>query len=346
MARAALELDRAVTAAIHFPLMGASYPFHNLVFQGGGVLGVTYAGVVRVLADEGILDQIERVAGTSAGAIASLLLSLRYPVDRLEAILMETDFRSFTTESRPLEFKDRYGWYTVRPLQNWLRERVVEASDYLKPAGQLDGLSGNETFADFSAMGCREIKVYATDLNTRSIAEFSYAKTPKVSVVDAVTASLSIPAFFQSFQFPDSNPNDHIYVDGGALLNYPIMAFDPPRGKVNKETLGFALEEQDSFGVVSDLGFGTFRLWAEHLYETVKRMQTNLVSMNPDHSRRTVFLDVGTISPVDFEISDDEKEELIEAGKRATQDYLRLHKTRSNPIFRLLKRFFLWRNQS
>ncbi|MCR9142560.1 MAG: patatin-like phospholipase family protein [bacterium] len=314
--------------------MAANYPFKNLVFQGGGVLGVTYAGVMRVLEAEGVLEQVERVAGTSAGAMASMLIGLRYSVDQLEEILLETDFKNFTTESKPLEFKDRYGWYSVRPLRTWLRGLIQNAGEHLKG----EALSGDETFGDLNKLGCREIKVFATDLNTRSIAEFDHESTPDVRVVDAVCASLTIPAFFQSFQFPDNNPNDHIYVDGGALLNYPIMAFDPRRGKVNRETLGFALEEKDDLGSVSDLGFGTFRNWAEHLYETVKRVQSNLLNMHEEHKERTVFLDVGTISPVDFEITHEEKLELIENGKRATEDYLRLYRSRSNPVYKLLKK--------
>ncbi len=322
--------------------MGANLPFKNLVFQGGGVLGVTYAGAVRVLDENDILPSIERVAGTSAGAMASMLLSLRYDVDHLEKILLETDFRQFTTEAKPLDFRDRYGWYSVRPLRDWLRGLIQDAGLHLRGKK----LSGDESFADFAKLGCRDIKVFATDLNTRSIAEFHRERTPDVRVVDAVCASLSIPAFFQSFQFPDGNPNDHIYVDGGALLNYPIMAFDPRRGKVNQETLGFALDEKDEFGTVSDLGFGTFRNWAEHLYETVKRVQFNLLNMHEEHKERTVFLDVGTVSPVDFEITHERKLELIENGKRATRDYLRWYRSKSNPVYRLLKSVGLMRSAS
>lgn len=314
--------------------MGSKYPFKNLVFQGGGVLGVTYAGAVRVLESEGILEQVEGVAGTSAGAMASMLLGLRYNVDQMEAILLDTDFKRFTTEAKPLDFRDRYGWYSVRPLRDWLRGLIQKAGEHL----QGKDLTGDESFADFQKLGCREIRVFATDLNTRSIAEFNVERTPDIRVVDAVTASLSIPAFFQSFQFPDNKPNNHIYVDGGALLNYPIMAFDPRRGKVNQETLGFVLDEDDDLGAVSDLGFGTFRNWAEHLYETVKRVQFNLLSMHEEHKERTAFLDVGMISPVDFEISHEQKLELIENGKRGTEDYLRLYRLKSNPVYRLLKK--------
>ena len=58
------------------------YPFRNLVFQGGGVKASAYHGALRVLEDEEILPQIERVAGASAGAVVAALLSMHLDVDR------------------------------------------------------------------------------------------------------------------------------------------------------------------------------------------------------------------------------------------------------------------------
>ena len=46
-----------------------TYPFKNLVFEGGGVKGIAYAGAMKVLEKKGILKNIVRVGGTSAGAI-------------------------------------------------------------------------------------------------------------------------------------------------------------------------------------------------------------------------------------------------------------------------------------
>ncbi|HAY88229.1 MAG TPA: patatin, partial [Bacteroidetes bacterium] len=50
----------------------------NLVFKGGGVLGIAYAGAIEILENEGILTQVQRTAGTSAGAVAAALISLGY----------------------------------------------------------------------------------------------------------------------------------------------------------------------------------------------------------------------------------------------------------------------------
>ncbi|MCB1318548.1 MAG: hypothetical protein KDK27_21425, partial [Leptospiraceae bacterium] len=136
-------------------------------------------------------------------------------------------------------------------------------------------------------------------------------------------------------QFPENNPDDHIYVDGGALLNYPIMTFD--EYGVNDETLGFTLVQGDRFGVESDLGFGTFRLWAESLYETIKKVQLNLLNMQAEHRNRTVMIDVGQISPIDFEIDEEQKEWLIDRGRTATEDFLKLYDYRQSFRYRVAR---------
>ncbi|MEP6948960.1 MAG: patatin-like phospholipase family protein [Ginsengibacter sp.] len=48
------------------------YPYKNLALEGGGVRGLAYAGAPEVLEQKDILKNVERVAGSSAGAIARL----------------------------------------------------------------------------------------------------------------------------------------------------------------------------------------------------------------------------------------------------------------------------------
>ena len=58
-----------------------AYHFKNLVFEGGGVKGIAYVGALEVLDREGILNDIERVAGTSAGAMVAVMVSRTMPLE-------------------------------------------------------------------------------------------------------------------------------------------------------------------------------------------------------------------------------------------------------------------------
>ena len=67
----------------------------NLVFEGAGIRGIAYAGVLASLEEQGVLENIEKVGGTSAGAITALLFSLGYSPSELEHIISTTKFRKF-----------------------------------------------------------------------------------------------------------------------------------------------------------------------------------------------------------------------------------------------------------
>ena len=43
-----------------------AYTFRNLVFEGGGVKGIAYVGALDILKEKEIIQNIERVGGTSA----------------------------------------------------------------------------------------------------------------------------------------------------------------------------------------------------------------------------------------------------------------------------------------
>ena len=47
--------------------------YKNLVFSGGGILGIAYLGALDYLYKTHLIHPIEKVAGTSAGAITACL---------------------------------------------------------------------------------------------------------------------------------------------------------------------------------------------------------------------------------------------------------------------------------
>ena len=50
----------------------------NLVFEGGGVRGIAFTGAIQCLEEKGILKNVKRFAGSSAGALAATMLALNY----------------------------------------------------------------------------------------------------------------------------------------------------------------------------------------------------------------------------------------------------------------------------
>jgi NTE family protein len=288
----------------------------NLVFEGGGVKGIAYAGAIDVLETANILTSVERVAGTSAGAITATLLSLRYDSAAFSKILNKISFPSFQDGWDPLRIPFTYGLYKGDAFLKWIKQQI--ANNTFKP------LSPNATFKDFNAAGMRDLYVFATDLNTQNVKEFSFEKTPTVIVAEAVRASMSIPLFFKAWQFPSGNPDNHIYVDGGTVFNYPLTVFDS--GLVpNPETLGFNLSNITGTKQPNNLGFDQLGKYITNLFNTLLNAQEIDFIQNTTDTNRSVFIDDFGIAATDFDITPAQKQQLITSGRDATTQYLASH---------------------
>jgi len=277
----------------------------NLVFKGGGVLGIAYAGAIQSLHDAKLLDNIKGVAGTSAGSIVATLLSLKYSASEITEITKGTDFKKFEDHVDPLRILTKYGLYKGDYFLSWMKDLIKQKT-------------GNEniTFSELSSLGYRDLKVFATDLNTASVVEFSNEKTPHVVVAESVRASMSIPLFFSAWKFPNNNPNDHIYVDGGTVYNYPITAF-----KDSSTTLGFFLYNDKT--EVSDLDYDHLIKYVKVLFKTLMKSQDIEFNKNVQENEITVKIDDFGISATNFNISSDMETQLYNSGLKATTEYIK-----------------------
>ena len=282
-----------------------AYPFTNLVLEGGGVKGIAYGGALGVLDQQGILTKIERVAGTSAGAITAVLVALRYEPEQIRSLLYHLDFSQFEDGGGSGLFRllRRFGWYQGDYYLGLMRCLV---------AGKTN--DPRSTFADLRRLQMRDLKVFTTDLDTRRGRELSYDASPDFEVALAARMSGSFPLFFAAVQ-----QDGDVYVDGGVLRNYPIDAFDEREG-VNPATIGLLLENTSAPPVhteVTDLP-----RYGEALLESLLQVQTDALSTNlPDLERTAVLDDLG-VSTLNFHLTDAQKQGLIRKGEECTCAYL------------------------
>ena len=288
----------------------------NLVFKGGGVLGIAYAGAIEVLEQHNILQGVLKVAGTSAGAITATLVSLNYNSTQIKDIVNQTNFKSFEDGEiviDALHVMGKYGLYKGDVFLSWMKGLITKT-----------GLNEDATFNDFKNKGCKELHVFASDLNTQGLREFSAGTTPNVIVAEAVRASMSIPLFFEAWEFPNNNPDNHVYVDGGMIYNYPLTIFDT-NDTQNQNTLGLFLSNLSGIQSSNDLGTGHFVKYVRSLVQTMLEAQVINFQHDPDEEKRSVIIDNLGISPTDFDLTDDQKQALFNSGKTYTQKFLDNH---------------------
>jgi NTE family protein len=312
------------------------YPYRNLVFEGGGVKGIAYGGALEVLEQSQITPQIERVAGTSAGAITATMVALGYTASEFIEIMMNLDFSKFEDGSDiggPVRLIEHYGWfkgdYFLNLMQSYIGQKAGDA---------------RATFADLKEKGdFKELHVFGTDLSQQAVQEFSHQTTPDVAVADAVRISMSIPFFFEARSYAGD-----VYCDGGVLNNYPISTFDqqytstdPDSGHTmlnrtpNAETLGFHLDNLDAprpHPVDNVVRF------AGSVFDAILDIQNILLKTNPGDERRTVFINDLGVKTTDFDLSNLTKHQLIEQGRIATAKYLNQPRLPLPEVRRLLRR--------
>jgi NTE family protein len=308
------------------------YPYENLVFEGGGVKGVAYGGVFEVLEQAQITPQIKRVAGTSAGAITATMMSLNYSANDFVDKMMEVDFEKFEDGNDlegPIRLFEHYGWYKGDYFLTLMESYVEEKTriDGKKPG------DGRATFHDlvvkYKELNFKRLHIFGTNLSQQAVQEFSYEKTPDIAVADAARISMSIPFFFEARYFKQNGENN-IYCDGGVLNNYPIDTFDErstadESGDTmlyrtpNQATLGFHFSPP---GQPSSLPIKNLRGFAGSVIDAILDIQDILLKTNPGDEQRSVFIDDLGIKFTDFQISDQQKWDLIAQGRIATSNYL------------------------
>lgn len=211
----------------------------NLAFKGGGVLGIAYVGVLKVLGDKGLLKYATRFAGTSAGNIIATLQAVGYTPDEIHSIM--------TTVQLPL-FEDAHGWlgeiagelsslhglYRGHYFQSWI-EGLIKAKIGKDKATYQDiyGATGNELYTVVS------------NINTGNIEVLNYKDNPKRIASEGARASMCVPFVFDKFSFTQGGSTTDQYWDGGIAMNYPLPVFDD---QPLEETLGLFLHDTGNKG--------------------------------------------------------------------------------------------------
>ncbi len=285
---------------------------HNitkLVFEGGGVKGIAYAGALQVFEQKGVLQQIDGVAGTSAGAITACLVSLRYSAEDIKTLVGQVDFRAFADHENLFKKYRYYGMHPGDTFLGWLKQCIKNK-----------GLSEDATFQDFHNAHCLDLKVYACDINARQLQEFSLEETPTVIVAEAIRASMSIPLFFNAWQFPSGNPNDHLFVDGAMVYNYPIFAFSDGTD-IDWSVLGFKLRDIHAVRPTEHFGYGKWFAYVKNTFETLLEAQSFVFQRDPEQVKRTIIIDNLGISTTDFDITAAQEEALFDSGVAAATEW-------------------------
>jgi NTE family protein len=309
--------------------------YKNLVFEGGGIRGFAYAGAVEVLDSAGILKNIERVAGTSAGAIQATMIAVGYtPAEMTKLVenLPVNQFNDGTITGGLSRLRNYFGFYKGQRMSKWIEELIRNKTG-----------DGGITFRQLHELkntkGYKDLYLTGSDITYRCLRIFSYETYPDMKIKDAVRISFSIPLYFEPVIIDDagkvlrgfSKPDYHLMVDGGLLSNYPVGLFDSSRyfscassECINTETLGLLLEtpEQLDYSLRKSSSATNIRSLTDYIKAIY---QTAVDRPNPDAKeiiRTIVISDVGVKSRV-RKLSQKTIAALVESGREGVRHFLK-----------------------
>src|SRR5438067_11672322 len=109
-------------------IFSQDHQYKSLVLEGGGVRGLAYAGAIKILEQKGVIKNIERVAGSSAGAIAALMIGLGYTSHEIDSILYSLKIQRFNDGKdifgKIHRIKKEYGIFKGEEFEKWLSQLI------------------------------------------------------------------------------------------------------------------------------------------------------------------------------------------------------------------------------
>ena len=261
------------------------------ILSGGGTRVACHVGVLTALHELQI--SYHHIVGVSGGSIVAALAAAGWSLPRMKALSLDTDFRQFRGYSL-LSLLRTGGLSSGDAFERWIDD-------------QLEG----QCFADLP----RELHVLATDINGGGPVVFNRALTPLMKVSRAVRFSMSIPLMF-AFKSHEGR----IMADG-VILAEDALHRDWTGSGV--PVVCFRLRGQGRRRVLQASRWMPLATYIGLLLQTFM----NAVSREYVHAEywhRTVVINTGEVSPVDFELSSAQQQTLLDTGYRTTLDVMAL----------------------
>jgi len=315
--------------------------YENLVFEGAGIRGLAYSGVIKQLEDHHIMPQIKKVGGTSAGAITAMMIALGYNSKEIYEIISTTKFQKFNDGQFIFiggfsRMNSKYGWYKGGAFIKWL-EHHIEAK------------TGNKdiTFAELKQHGFKELYVTGTCLNKQKLLIFSAQTYPHMKIKDAVRISMSVPVYFEAvfidqegkvYKKPHAKENLDVVVDGGVIGNFPIFMFDSistTSGKTiripNQKTIGVRIDSElqiQNDSITQELIEMPIHNMTDYLnsFYTLILENLNRNTLTSEDWKRTISVSSVGISPRIKKLSPAQKQAFMDSGEKYTQLFLQKDK--------------------
>jgi NTE family protein len=242
------------------------------------------------------------------------------------------------------------GWYSADRFLTWMRDKLNLGSYQGEPRA-----FGDMTLDQFFRKTGSEVSFVATDTTGARLLVLNHNTAPNCPLVYAVRMSMSIPLLWHEVIWQEAwNPylgkslTGHAIVDGGVLSNFPLELLLSELDSVTQlmgpktgnPVLGFLIDESLPLesvlgsrpGSPRSLNFGELQtvLRLRRLVDAAISARDKMVI--DAYAHLVVRLPAHGYGTTEFDMSEERRESLVEAGRRATTRHLKQYP----PMGRLL----------
>jgi len=270
----------------------------RLVFTGGGTRCIVFVEALIVLEEAGVLERVSEYWGTSAGAFLAAIAAIADSMTVVRQCLYDTDYIKF----RDIDVNNLLNINKSWGLDNGnsLMDEISRILEILRPG------CSKFTMADVPSL-----TIVISDLSTQQLILCNAANYPRMPIVEAIRASMSLPLFFRPYIHKESG---HIWVDGAVGANFPwnLLPTDTDR----YESLGFTFEQGEIKTPVtfSEYMFSMVHFRGSKEKERLKEKYSKNIIWFPNLPFPSWFM---RIQPADFEM-------LRQIGSEAARGWLTL----------------------
>jgi NTE family protein len=303
-------------------------PIFALIFEGGGVKGIGHVGALKELERNGHLKNVTRYAGTSVGGVLACCLAIGMSIDDAEKEVMGLDIHALKecdwAVTKAYNLLCRGGLHKMRKIRAWFSGMIHRY-----------GYTDESTLKDHFTKTNVELVMCTTKLNKREPLYMHHSTTPDITILDAMCMTANFPGYFTYHEH-----KGNIYVDGGICDNYPYWVFndmgklyrgefhDIDKSYMDETSLGLkVLEKDETNSKVVYKGnddIGSVASVMESIINTLF-LQIERAEISDSYINQTVGIHTGEISSLDFELTQKERQFLINSGKIAAELYILKH---------------------
>lgn len=259
------------------------------VLAGGGTRLAAHVGVLAAMRDMGI--RYDRLVGVSGGSIVAALNAAGLTPSKLLSLLLEVDFARFRGRSL-VELVRRGGLCSGVVFEEWI-----------------DDLLEGRRFIDLEL----DLAIVATDVRAGRPVVFDRRTTPSLKVARAVRCSMGIPLLF-SFQV----------WEGGLLVDGSILSEDALHVDWSGEGTPVYLFRLRGEAEARPQSLNPWFPLSGYVYMLIRTFMTTISREFVDarYWPRTVVIDTGHYSPLEFRLDRSQKEDLYNKGYETTRRIL------------------------